>query len=51
MEESQRDRVPLGQRLLDNVLLLLLAGIAVMVLFYTAWGLWEVISLPQATLP
>jgi hypothetical protein len=51
MEELQRDRVPLGQRLLDNVWLLLLAGIAVMVLFYTAWGLWEVIALPQATLP
>lgn len=51
MEESRRDQVPVGQRLLDNVFLLLLAGIAVMVLFYTAWGLWEVLSLPPATLP
>ncbi len=51
MEELRRDQVPLGQRLLDNVFLLLLAGIAVMVLFYTAWGLWEVLSLPPATLP
>ncbi len=51
MEEPRRDQIPLGQRLLDNVFLLLLAGIAVMVLFYTAWGLWEVLSLSQAALP
>lgn len=42
---------PLGQRLFDNWLLLLVAGIVVMVVFYTAWGLLEVTSLPQATLP
>lgn len=43
--------VPLGQRLFDNVFLLLVAGIAVMAVFYTGWGLWEVLTLPPATLP
>jgi hypothetical protein len=51
MEEAKRNEVPLGQRLLDNVFVLLLAGIGVMVLFYTAWGLWEIVSLPRAALP
>lgn len=45
------ERVPLGQRLYDNPWVLLVAGILVMVVFYTAWGLWEVARLPQAPLP
>ncbi len=44
-------QTPLGQRLYDNPFLLLVAGIAVMVLFYTLWGLVEILSLPQAPLP
>jgi hypothetical protein len=43
--------IPLGQRLFDNVFLLLAAGIAVMAVFYTGWGLWEVLSLPATPLP
>ena len=43
--------IPLGQRLFDNWPLLLVAGILVMVLFYTGWGLWEVWSLTPAPLP
>lgn len=45
------DQVPLGQRLFDNVFLLLGAGLLIMFLFYTGWGLWEILSLPGATLP
>ena len=45
------DRVPLGQRLYDSPFLLLVAGIAVMAVVYTLWGLWEILTLPQATLP
>ena len=45
------DTVPIGQRLFDNVFLLLAAGILVMALLYTGWGLWEITSLPPATLP
>lgn len=45
------DDIPLGQRLFDNVFLLLGAGLLVMLLFYTGWGLWEILSLPAGTLP
>jgi len=44
-------RAPLGQRLLDHPFLLLLAGLVVMFGFYTIWGLYEILSLPTATLP
>ena len=43
--------VPLGQRLFDNVFLLLFAGIAIMAILYTGWGLLEIMTLPPATLP
>ena len=42
---------PLLQRMYDNPFLLLVAGIVVVVLFYTAWGLWEILTLPPAPLP
>ena len=45
------DAVPLGQRLLERPFLLLVAGLVVMFGFYTIWGLVEIMSLPQATLP
>jgi hypothetical protein len=44
-------RVPLGQRLFDNVFLLLGAGLLIMFVLYTGWGIWEISSLPPATLP
>jgi hypothetical protein len=47
----QDEPVPLGQRLFDNVFLLLGAGLLVMLLLYTGWGLWEITSLPAAPLP
>lgn len=43
--------VPLGQRLFDNVFLLLGAGLLIMLLLYTGWGLWEITSLPAGPLP
>lgn len=43
--------IPLGQRLFDNVFLLLGAGLLIMLLFYTGWGLWEIYSLPAGNLP
>jgi len=43
--------VPLGQRLFDRPFLLLLLGLVVMFLFYTGWGMYEVLTLPPATLP
>jgi hypothetical protein len=45
------EKVPLGQRLFDNWGLLMVAGIIIMALVYTGWGLWEIFTLPKATLP
>ena len=42
---------PLLQRLYDRPFLLLAVGMVVMLVFYTFWGLWEVMRLPQAPLP
>lgn len=42
---------PLWQRLFDNVFLLLALGFVVMLVVYTGWGVWEVVFLPQGTLP
>ncbi len=43
--------IPLGQRLFDNVFLLLALGMIVMLVVYTGWGMWEIFSMPTATLP
>ena len=48
---STPEPLPLGQRLFDNVFLLLAAGLVVMLLLYTGWGLWEIASLPTGPLP
>jgi len=45
------EAIPLGQRLFDRPFLLLAAGLFVMFLFYTGWGLLEILGLPQGTLP
>ena len=47
----REDAVPLGQRLFDNVFLLLGAGLVIMFVLYTGWGLWEIMSLPTSRLP
>lgn len=50
-ESKKSAEIPLGQRLLDRPFLLLAAGIVIMLLFYTGWGLIEIALLPKATLP
>ncbi|MCL4213821.1 MAG: hypothetical protein KJZ74_07905 [Gemmatimonadales bacterium] len=49
--DEAAEQVPLGQRLFDNVFLLLGLGLLVVFVLYTGWGLWEILTLPQATLP
>lgn len=43
--------VPFGQRLFDNMYLLLALGLLVMLVVFTAWGMWEILSMPKGTLP
>ncbi|HPE12612.1 MAG: hypothetical protein KC544_11875 [Gemmatimonadetes bacterium] len=45
------ERPPLGQRLFDNVFLLLALGLLIMFVVYTGWGLWEIVNMPESTLP
>lgn len=51
MPQDPVERPPLGQRLFDNVFLLLVVGLLVMFVVYTGWGIWEIVSMPKATLP
>lgn len=43
--------IPFFQRFYDKPFLLMGLGFAVMLILFTGWGLWEVMSLPEATLP
>lgn len=49
--ETDNEPVPRIQRLFDNVWLLLVVGLVVMFVVYTGWGMWEILTMPQATLP
>jgi len=48
---DEGDAVPLMQRLYDSPFLLLVACTVVMFVFFTAWGLIEIMSLEPAPLP
>ena len=48
---AESEPIPRGQRFFDNVHLLLVLGVVIVFLLYTGWGLWEILTLPQATLP
>ncbi len=43
--------MPFWQRFFDNIHLLMGLGILIMVVLYTGWGLWEILTMPKATLP
>jgi len=45
------EAIPLGQRLMDRPFLLLVLGLLVMAVFYTGWGLLEIVRLTPAPLP
>ena len=45
------EKLPMGQRLFDNMYLLLALGLVVMFVIFTGWGMWEILSMPQSTLP
>ena len=49
--DGRNDDIPWGQRLFDSPFVLLLLGILVMFVFYTGWGILEIMSLEPAPLP
>ena len=50
-DRPSEGETPLGQRLYDSPFLLLGLGLLVMLVCFTAWGLWEILTLPTAPLP
>lgn len=45
------EAIPLGQRFFDNWPLLMVLGVVIMLVVFTGWGLWEIMTMPTATLP
>lgn len=43
---DQNEQIPGGQRFYDNLLLLFILGLLIMLVSYTGWGLYEIISQP-----
>ncbi len=43
--------IPRGQRFFDNIFLLLFLGLLIVGVLYAGWGMWEILTLPKATLP
>ena len=46
--EQTNEPVPWMQQLLDNPFLLLFIGVLVPMLLYTAWGVFDILTLPLA---
>lgn len=47
-DNSEKERIPGMQSLLDNPFLLLFLGVAMPTVFYTVWGIMEIVNLPVA---
>lgn len=47
-DQTEREEIPLMQRVLDNPFLLLFLGILVPAVFYIIWGVIEITQIPIA---
>lgn len=47
-KDNAEERVPIMQQILDNPFLLLFIGVAVPTVFYTVWGIMEIVTIPIA---
>ena len=45
---SEDERIPTMQKILDNPFLLLFLGVVMPTVFYLIWGIMEIISIPIA---
>ena len=45
-KEDPNEKVPMMQQLLDNPFLLLFIGVFVPMVVVTAWGVWDILTLP-----
>lgn len=47
-EDDGEGPVPIMQQILDNPFLLLFLGVAIPTVFYTIWGIMEIVTIPVA---
>ena len=47
-EETESQRIPIMQQILDNPFLLLFLGVTIPTVFYIIWGVMEIVSIPIA---
>jgi hypothetical protein len=48
MSHDDNEPVPMMQKLLDNPFLLLFIGVMVPMVVYTAWGVYDILTIPLA---
>jgi len=46
--DTDNERIPAMQRILDNPFLLLFLGVVVPTVFYVIWGIMEIVTIPIA---
>lgn len=49
--EVETAKIPAAQKIFDRPFFWLIAGFVIMLLFYTFWGMYEILNMPTATLP
>jgi hypothetical protein len=46
--DTQSERIPVMQQIIDNPFLLLFLGVTIPTVFYIIWGIMEIITIPVA---
>ncbi len=46
--DSESERIPVMQQIIDNPFLLLFLGVTIPTVFYVIWGIMEIITIPVA---
>ncbi len=46
--DTEPERIPVMQQIIDNPFLLLFLGVTIPTVFYIIWGIMEIISIPIA---
>lgn len=46
--DTDEERIPAMQRILDNPFLLLFLGVVMPTVFYVIWGIMEIVTIPIA---
>ena len=47
-EETESERIPILQQIMDNPFLLLFIGVTIPTVFYIIWGIMEIVTIPVA---